>query len=53
MGNWPDYAPGESVQHSARRENEINAILKAGDLFKDGRILARSPQAVRVQAYGA
>ena len=53
MGNWPDYAPGESVQHSARRENEINAILKAGDLFKDGRILARSPQSVRVQAYNA
>lgn len=38
MGNWPDVAPGESVQHSARRENEINAILKASDLFKDGRL---------------
>lgn len=53
MGNWPDVAPGESVQHSARRENEINAILKASDLFKDGRLPARSPQSVRVQAYNA
>ncbi len=53
MGNWPDYAPGQPVEHSSRRENEINAILKAGNLLSGGLNFARSPQSVRIQAYNA
>jgi hypothetical protein len=53
MGNWPDYTPGQPVEHSARRENEINAILKSGNLLSGGLNFARSPQSVRIQAYNA
>jgi hypothetical protein len=53
MGIYPDVTPGQSVQHSARRENEINALLKAANPPSEGRNFARSPQSVIIQAYNA
>ena len=54
MGNnYPDVTPGQSVQHSARRENAISHLLKDANKFLAGRAKAHSPQSVRVPAYNA
>ena len=54
MGNnYPDVTPGQSVQHSARRENAISHLLKDANKFLEGRAKAHSPQSVRVPAYNA